>query len=1096
MVMVKRVFVFLLCFLFMANGAYARYPETEDAGSYIVVLKEPSLSRSILDKDGRSFYKGIAARRSREAENVGRHRAGMEQKLSRFENRLKRISPRIVRRRRFTGLLNGLSVEMPKSYISRVRSLPEVLSVVPNRRYHISLNKSNDLMNAPVMWWLAGGQEVAGQGIKIGIIDTGIDHTHPMFDDQGFVMPEGYPLGDPNFTNKKIIVSRVFTKDGDVPEDSTPRDRNGHGTHVASVAAGNSNTLSPLGLISGVAPQAQLGNYKVFTGDYTTLEQIIAALEACVEDGMDVVNMSLGSESYINTILDPEALAIRNAIKAGVVIVAAAGNSGIREAIGSPGQIPEIITVGSLTNAHDGTSLSGLDVAMMDVYLDGEQIIDDEEVVLGPDPEFFSQQLLGRFQIVDADALDGGNYGGDSDGVVCEGLPAGSAQDKWVLVQRGTCTFTAKIDSVQQAGGWGALIYNRNGSEEGPNRPVRDPSVDGTMIPSYFVSRDIGLIIKEALAGDDVVEVEFHTTPPDEDILTPFELSYFSSLGPSLDYVIKPEITAIGEGCYAATQNDLPGHYQFNSLTYTSFDLSGFSFSSGTSFSSPIIAGVAALIKQVNPTWKPEDIKSAIVTSADRLSSLASLSPMERGAGHVNGVGAIDLPITVTPATMSYGNVLVDDVVEVEQNFLLKNVSAQPQSVSLSMDTTGNNVIQEVELSAEQVDLAPAESIELSLKMKLNPPGQLGEAEDLNGDVVIEIAGRAEPLRVPVWARVTHAPAVQGSVLLVDDDDGNTIENRYIESISSAGYEATLWDVAELQTYPSVEYMQKFQAVTWFLATTSLFNIRDRNTLSFNERTRFNVALTRYLAHGGRLLISGMDWSDDQEETLFGQQVLHISEFVHDPFVQYAPNGNVVSQETLLDISGVDDSPIAQDLPELEVSFDSDVENMSDTLVMDDSGIAKPALITNQNPDEVIGITVETDSYRALFFSFPLERILNEERLSIDGMNIIVKNSLDWLLGGSKKLLSIRSVEPEIQTDNSVPITVELTVEGINFLVGYDVRLNDKPVEITEIDMTGRIEILVPAGLPNGLYDITVDSPDGQSNVLSETFIVDDPTIP
>lgn len=1094
--MVKRVFAVLICLLFVANGAYARYPNREDAGSYIVVLKEPPLSQKMLDKQGRSLYKGIAARRNRHNERAFRRRFQMEERLGRFEDRLKRISPRIVRRRRFTGLLNGISIEMPKGYVSRIRSLPEVLSIVPNRRYHFSLNKSNDLMNAPLMWELVGGQEVAGQGIKIGIIDTGIDNTHPMFDDAGFVMPEVYPLGDPNFTNKKIIVARVFTKDGDAPEDSTPRDRNGHGTHVASVAAGDSHTLSSLGLISGLAPQAQLGNYKVFTGDFTTLEQIVAALEACVEDGMDVVNMSLGSESYINTILDPEALAIRNAIKAGVVVVAAAGNSGVPETIGSPGQIPEVITVGSVTNAHDSTTFSDINIAMMDVYSDGEQIVADEEVVLGPDPEFFSQPLLGRFQIIDADALDANDYGGDSDGLVCESLPAGSAQDKWVLVQRGICTFSDKIDRVQQAGGWGALIYNRDGAEEGPNEPVQGPSVEGTMIPSFFVSRNVGLIIKEALAGTDIVEVEFHTAPPHEDTLTPFELSYFSSVGPSLDYVIKPEITAIGEGCYAATQNDLPGHFQFNSFTYTSFDLSGFSFSSGTSFSSPRIAGVAALIRQANPTWKPKDIKSAIITTAERKPSLASLSAMERGGGHVNAAAAMEIPIIVTPATLSYGNVLIDDVTEVEKNFLLKNVSQQSQSVSLSMEQFGSERVQTVEIFPVQVDLAPAQSAEISLKIKFVPPDQFGDFEDINSDAIVAIAGQPEPLRVPIWARIIHAPIVQGNVLLVDDDGGGTIETKYIESINLAGYDATLWDVAEMQNYPSVEYMKKFQAVSWFLATTSLFNIRDRNTQSFNERTRFNVALTRYLAQGGRLLVTGMDWSDDQEETLFGQQVLHISEFVHDPFVQYNLDGDVESQETLLDISGVIDSPIAQNLPDLEADFDSDVANMSDTLVLDNSGIAKPALITNQNPEEMIGITVETGSYRAVFFSFALERVLNQPRQSIDGMNIIIKNSLDWLMDGQRKLLSIQSVEPNIQTDNSVPTTVKLTVEGINFSLGYDARLNDTPVEIAAIDLAGNIEIIIPSGLPNGLYDITLDSPDGQSNVLPEIFTIQDPTNP
>jgi subtilisin family serine protease len=392
--MFKKLFVFSICCLFLVGGAYARFPDRQDTDSYIVVLKEPSLSRSMLDERGRSLYKGIAARRNHHVERVGRRRAKMEERLSRFESRLKGLSPRIVMRRRFTGLLNGVSLEIPRGFASRIRSLPEVLSVVPNRRYQKSLTRSNDLMNAPLAWQFTGGQELAGQGMKIGIIDTGIDNTHVMFDDAGFELPEGYPLGDTEFTSNKVIVARVFTKNGDASEDSTPRDRNGHGTHVASCAAGNSDVLSPLGLISGLAPRAHLGNYKVFTGEFTTLEQIVAALEACVEDGMDVVNLSLGSEAYINTILDPEALAIRNATKAGVVVVAAAGNSGGPETIGSPGQIPEVITVGSLTNSHDGTSSGELDIAMMNVYSNGRQIVTDEEAVLGPDPEFFSRRAF------------------------------------------------------------------------------------------------------------------------------------------------------------------------------------------------------------------------------------------------------------------------------------------------------------------------------------------------------------------------------------------------------------------------------------------------------------------------------------------------------------------------------------------------------------------------------------------------------------------------------------------------------------------------------------------------------------------------------
>jgi hypothetical protein len=330
-------------------------------------------------------------------------------------------------------------------------------------------------------------------------------------------------------------------------------------------------------------------------------------------------------------------------------------------------------------------------------------------------------------------------------------------------------------------------------------------------------------------------------------------------------------------------------------------------------------------------------------------------------------------------------------------------------------------------------------------------------------------------------------PAAEGKVLLIDDDGGESIENQYIEAIELAGYESTLWDVNALDAYPSVAYMQNFDVVSWFMATTSLNAVTDNRVQLLNYRTRFNVELTHYLAQGGRLLISGMDWSDQQERTQFGQQVLHIIEFKHDPFMSYSVDGGILSQETTLDISEITDSPIGLGISGLSAEFDANFPNMSDILVVDGSGVSKPALFTNQNPEDVIGITAETGSYRAVFFSFALERISN------NGMDIIMKNSLDWLMEGSKELLSIRSVEPEIQNDNSVPLAVSLTAEGINFLVGHDVFLNDIPVEIKSVNMNGTLEIVVPADLPYGLYDITLISPDGQSAVLPGAFQVENP---
>jgi hypothetical protein len=554
-------------------------------------------------------------------------------------------------------------------------------------------------------------------------------------------------------------------------------------------------------------------------------------------------------------------------------------------------------------------------------------------------------------------------------------------------------------------------------------------------------------------------------------------------LGPSLSYSVKPEIVAIGEGSYAATQNDLPSQFQSNNF----FDLSGFGFNNGTSFSAPRVAGAAALIKQMNPSWKPEDIKSAIIISAERPLNIASMSGMERGGGHINTAKAIDPPFIITPPIISWGNVFINNAVEFERTMSIRNVSGQLQSVFLSMELPNTERIQSVEIVPNQFDLEPSESIDIMLKLKFNPPSQIGEFEDISGDVVIDIDGEPDELHVPVWARITKAPAPEGNILLIDNDGNNSIENQYIEAIELAGYELTLWDVSALNGYPSLEYMQNYQATVWFMATTSLSIVTGNQLQLYNDRIRFNVELTQYLAQGGRLLVSGMDWSDLHRYTPFGQQVLHILDFNRDPFVTYSDTGEILSQETTLDISEITDSPIGRGISGLIAEFDEKVPNMTDILILDRSDVAQPALFTNHNPGDVIGITAETGSYRAVFFAFALERISN------NGMDMIMKNSLDWLMEGSKQLLSIHSVEPGIQNDNSVPLAVTLTVEGINFLIGHDVLLNDIPVEVKSINMNGTLEILVPAGLTQGFYDITLRSPDGQSTILSEAFKVENP---
>ncbi len=228
-----------------------------------------------------------------------------------------------------------------------------------------------------------------------------------------------------------------------------------------------------------------------------------------------------------------------------------------------------------------------------------------------------------------------------------------------------------------------------------------------------------------------------------------------------------------------------------------------------------------------------------------------------------------------------------------------------------------------------------------------------------------------------------------------------------------------------------------------------------------------------------------MDWSDQQEHSSFGQHVLHVRNFNHDPFVTYSGMGQVLFQETQLDISRASNSLIGRGVVRLNANFGADVPNMTDTLILDQSGIAQPAIITHRDQPETIGTTVETSSYRVVFLAFPLERV------SGNGMDTIMQNSLTWLLDGPRAALSLHAVTPEVQYDNSLSLPVKLSVEGINFLVAHDIFLNDIPVKMTAIDMDGVVDITVPAGLPYGHYDITLQSPDGQSTTLPQAFKVE-----
>ena len=234
---------------------------------------------------------------------------------------------------RYRLVANGFSVSVPSSQVSRLHAFPGVREVLPAATYGPQLDRTPQQIGAPALW----GPELdtAGQDVKIGIIDSGVDASHPFFDPTGYTMPPGFPKGQRRYTSAKVIVARVFapkTARSPSAQLAYDSDDSSHGTHVAGIAAGNAQTPADGGrLVSGVAPRAYIGNYKVFVETDSGLSPnanspaIVAAIEAAVADGMDVINFS-GGEPEIEPSRDIVARALDAAAAAGVVPVVAAGN--------------------------------------------------------------------------------------------------------------------------------------------------------------------------------------------------------------------------------------------------------------------------------------------------------------------------------------------------------------------------------------------------------------------------------------------------------------------------------------------------------------------------------------------------------------------------------------------------------------------------------------------------------------------------------------------------------------------------------------------------------------------------------------------------
>ncbi|RCX20700.1 minor extracellular serine protease Vpr [Fontibacillus phaseoli] len=499
--------------------------------------------------------------------------------------------------REYSGIFNGFSLTIAADQVEDLLSLPGVKAVYPNNTVYATAEEADTLVtpegSVPFIgsdaFWDAG---VKGSGIHVGVIDTGAANDHP---DLEGAIPDGYWGYDfvnddeePYETTKEDFL-KARALNPNTPEVSAAGKPywTSHGSHVSGIVAGRGAGADGKAGIEGVAPEAQIFAYKVL-GPYGSgsTEDVIAGIERAVADGMDVVNLSLGSET--NNERSADSVAINNAVQAGVIAVVSSGNSGPNaETVTDPGSAELAITVGA--------SKPPLNTPILKVS--------------GLSDEFFMETF---------DKSEGIENLTESYGLVDVGLGKKSAYDgkdltgKIAFIKRGEISFVEKAENAIQSGAIAALIYN-NFPEALESGTLGNANVT---IPIYAISGAYGERVKAELAANPSLSVSFGSTI-EEDIM-----AGFSSRGPALPSgAIKPDISAPGISILSSVP-EYEGWYKAQN---------------GTSMAAPHIAGAAALLKQKYPDLSQYELKALLMNNTVKLNDRTGnrYTHMDQGAGRV-----------------------------------------------------------------------------------------------------------------------------------------------------------------------------------------------------------------------------------------------------------------------------------------------------------------------------------------------------------------------------------------------------------------------------------------------------------------------------
>lgn len=559
---------------------------------------------------------------------------------------------------RYEHALNGVALELTPSQAAKIAALSSVVRIERSVDQPLDTDRGPAFIGAPGVWnGTAPGVPLGsrGEGVVVGIIDSGINFDHPSFSatggdsytvlnplGTGVFLGECIEAGTQVTCNDKLYGAYDFMTAVLPPSNAingiNAEDDNGHGSHTASTAAGNVVANADLQgtpvQISGVAPHANIIAYDACYTEVSTQRGLcpgaatLASVNQAIANQVDVINYSIGGGATPWN--DAVSLAFLAANNAGIVVAASAGNSG--PAASTLGHVePWTITVAA--SSHDRI-VSDATVTVVGPGTPGPALTDIAAINgTGPDP-------VGTLS---------GNLQTDANVFGCTAFPANTFNGI-ALLQRGGpgagCGFAAKVANAAAAGATAVVIYSNR-----PGGPIVMGALETSTIPAVMISQLDGQAIAAFLASNPTATGEIELRPASVPVGVAGAgdvMANFSSRGPALIDVMKPNVSGPGLAILAAvsdnnTANGTPAEY---------------GLLQGTSMSSPHVAGAAALLRAVRPTWTPSEVQSALattgITAMVKEDGLTPATPFDRGAGRIDVSLAANAGLVMNETNANY----------------------------------------------------------------------------------------------------------------------------------------------------------------------------------------------------------------------------------------------------------------------------------------------------------------------------------------------------------------------------------------------------------------------------------------------------------